>query len=85
MIDGNDSKETSSSVSNAMDSGTSYADMVTHVQAETFQMPTASDTNRHLHSSDTTCIPVNTQYGSTRLATSLIIKSIITLIYQLSH
>ena len=70
-----------------MDSGTSYVDTVTHVQAETFQMPkavdsaslyygpTASDTNRHPHPSDTMCIPVNTQYGSTCASQSVVVNS----------
>ena len=84
---GNDSQETGSSVSNAVDSGASYLDTVTHVQAETFQIPkavesaslyygpTASDTNRHSHPSDVMCIPVNTQYGSTCASQRMVINS----------
>ena len=83
--DGNDSQETGSSVSNAMDSGASYVDTVTHFQAETFQMPkavdsaslydglTASDTNRHSHPSDT--YVYSCEYGSTCASQSVVVNS----------
>ena len=82
--DGNDSQETGSSVSNAMDTGTSYVDTVTHVQAETFQMPEGRrqciivlrpDCFRHSHSSDIMCIPENTQYGSTCASQTVVVNS----------
>ena len=63
-------------------------DTVTYVQAETFRMSKAidraslyygaiaSDTNKHSHPSYTTCITVNTQYGSTCASQSVVVNSL---------